>query len=145
MKSLRDPLKKMSKSDPDLRSCIYVSDSPDVVVNKFKKAVTDTVNGVSFEPEARPALANLIAIECGLTGKTPAQVCEETAAMQSGQYKMRLAEVVNEHLRPIREKILYYGDHRDHLESTLDKGAEKARYMAGETMDAVRNLVGFTK
>ena len=64
--------------------------------------------------------------------------------MKSGQYKKVVTEVVNEGLRPIRENISYYESNKDHLEAVMDKGAEKARFLAAETMDAVRRLVGLT-
>ncbi len=145
IRSLRNPTKKMSKSDPDWRSCIYVNDSPDVVAEKCKKAVTDLLDGVTYEPESRPAVSNLISIHRGFTGQTPEEICNELVGLQSGQYKVRLAEVINEHLKPIRDRISYYDSHREHLESILDRGAERAKFLAGETMESVRRLVGFTK
>ena len=133
----------MSKSDPDWRSCVFVNDPPDLVAEKIKKAVTDIHDGVTFNPEERPGLANLIALHCGFSGLTPDEVCRQVGAMQSGQYKKVLTEVVNEGLRPIREKITYYESNKDHLEAVMDKGAEKAKFLAAETMEAVRRQVGW--
>ena len=144
VRSLRDPEKKMSKSDPDWRSCVFVSDTPDVVAEKIKKAVTDLQDGVTFDPVDRPGLANLITLHCGFSGLTPEEVCQQVGGMKSGQYKKVVTEVVNEGLKPIREKISYYESNKDHLEAVLDKGADKARFLAAETMDSVRRLVGLT-
>ena len=144
VKSLRDPAKKMSKSDPDWRSCVFVNDSPDLVAEKIKKAVTDLQDGVTFDPDGRPGLANLITLHCGFSGLAPEEVCQHVSGMKSGQYKKVVTEVVNEGLRPIRENISYYESNKDHLEAVMDKGAEKARFLAAETMDAVRRLVGLT-
>ena len=144
VRSLRDPEKKMSKSDPDWRSCVFVNDTPDVVAKKIKKAVTDLQDGVTFDPVDRPGLANLITLHCGFSGLTPEEVCQQVGGMKSGQYKKVVTEVVNEGLKPIREKISYYESNKDHLEAVLDKGANKARFLAAETMDSVRRLVGLT-
>ena len=134
----------MSKSDPDWRSCVFVNDTPDLVAEKIKKAVTDLQDGVTFDPEGRPGLTNLITLHCGFSGLTPEEVCQQVVGMKSGQYKKVVTEVVNEGLRPIREKISYYEINKDHLEAVMDKGAEKARFVAAETMDTVRRLVGLT-
>lgn len=142
VKSLRDPLKKMSKSDSDWRSCIFVSDSPDVVVEKCKKAVTDFTSNVTFDPDSRPGVSNLVSIHCGFTGQSPEEVCNESRHMTTAQYKLKLAEVINEHLRPIRLEIQRLQENRGELISILDKGAEKAQTIAQETMKQVKALVG---
>ena len=121
---------------------MFVNDPPDLVAEKIKKAVTDTLDGVAFDPEERPGLANLIALHCGFSGLTPKEVCRQVGTMQSGEYKKVLTEVVNEGLRPIRDKISYYESNKDHLEAVMDKGAEKAKFLAAETMEGVRRLVG---
>ena len=134
----------MSKSDPDWRSCVFVNDTSDLVAEKIKKAVTDLQEGVTYDPEGRPGLANLIALHSGFSGLAPEEVCQQVGGMKSGQYKKIVTEVVNEGLKPIRDKISYYENNKDHLEAVMDKGAEKARYLAAETMDTVRRLVGLT-
>lgn len=60
IKSLRDPTKKMSKSDPDKRSCIMITDTPEVIKEKLKKAVTDCTSAVTFDPVGRPGVSNLL-------------------------------------------------------------------------------------
>ena len=134
----------MSKSDPDWRSCVFVNDTSDLVAEKIKKAVTDLQEGVTYDPEGRPGLANLIALHSGFSGLAPEEVCQQVGGMKSGQYKKIVTEVVNEGLKPIRDKISYYENNKDHLEAVMDKGAEKARYLAAETMETVRRLVGLT-
>ena len=103
IKSLRNPANKMSKSDPDWRSCIYLEDEPDVIVEKCKKAITDFTSEVTYDPEGRPGVANLIAIHCGFTGQSPEEVCEEAKGLETAQYKLRLADVIVENLAPDQE------------------------------------------
>ena len=123
---------------------MFVNDTSDLVAEKIKKAVTDLQEGVTYDPEGRPGLANLIALHSGFSGLAPEEVCQQVGGMKSGQYKKIVTEVVNEGLKPIRDKISYYENNKDHLEAVMDKGAEKARYLAAETMDTVRRLVGLT-
>ena len=68
LRSLRNPEKKMSKSDPDTKSCIYLTDSPDVIAGKVKACVTDSIKELSLCPETRPGVANLMVILSELRG-----------------------------------------------------------------------------
>ena len=74
LRSLRNPEKKMSKSDPDTKSCIYLTDSPDVIAGKVKACVTDSTKELTLCPETRPGVANLMVILSELRGTTPEQV-----------------------------------------------------------------------
>lgn len=143
VRSLRDPSKKMSKSDPDQKSCIYLSDTSDEVVSKCKKAVTDSIGRVTFDLDERPGVSNLIAIHAAFTDQTPDDVCEEVAKLDTGKYKKVLAEVINEHLKPVRENMARYEKDPDLVESILTRGAHSAREIAEETMTEVRHRVGF--
>ncbi|OON18262.1 tRNA ligase class I [Opisthorchis viverrini] len=60
--SLRNPTKKMSKSDPSEGGCIYLTDSPDQIRLKVRRAQTDSQFGVSYNAEDRPGIANLLRI-----------------------------------------------------------------------------------
>lgn len=142
IKSLRDPLKKMSKSDPDTRSCIMLTDTPKQVTDKIKKAVTDFTSAVTFHPEERPGVANLITIHSLATGLTPEEICEESSILDTGKYKLRVAEALVEHLNPIRLKIEEYMQHPDYLESVLVEGAEKAGVVADATLTEVKDRIG---
>ncbi|XP_065079430.1 tryptophan--tRNA ligase, mitochondrial isoform X2 [Ochlerotatus camptorhynchus] len=105
LKSLRDPTKKMSKSDPDPKACIMLTDNGKEIVEKIKKSVTDFTSEVTFEPETRPGVANLITIHSLASGKTPQQICQEAKGLNTGQYKQHVADALVEHLNPIRVRI----------------------------------------
>ena len=68
----------MSKSDPDWRSCIYITDPPEDILEKCKKAVTDFTDEVTYEPDARPGVSNMVSIHSNFTGQTPDEVRENT-------------------------------------------------------------------
>lgn len=85
IKSLRDPSKKMSKSDPDPKSCVMITDTPEAIFSKFKKSVTDCTSEVTFDPEARLGVANLITIHSMVSGKSIAQIVEEAKGIDTGK------------------------------------------------------------
>jgi len=143
VKSLVEPMKKMSKSDHDEKSRINIIDTPDIIREKIKKSTTDSIRANQYDPENRPGVSNLIDLyaicadlskevaiaECaGLTGKVP--------------LKELLAESVIEKLKPIREKTLNILNNRDYIDHVLDRGAEQATAIAAKTMDDVKNIVG---
>ncbi|XP_015603926.1 tryptophan--tRNA ligase, mitochondrial isoform X2 [Cephus cinctus] len=142
LKSLRDPTKKMSKSSNDPKSRLELTDEPRVLLNKIKKAVTDFTSTVTFEPETRPGVSNLIAIHSLLSGKSPEEICKEAENVDTGEYKFVVADVVIEKLTPIRERINQLIKEPQYLEKVLSDGAERATSIAVNTWLEVRNKVG---
>uniref|UniRef100_T1JAT1 Tryptophan--tRNA ligase, mitochondrial n=1 Tax=Strigamia maritima TaxID=126957 RepID=T1JAT1_STRMM len=143
LKSLRNPEKKMSKSEPDARSRIELTDSSDEIVEKVKKSVTDMTSKLTFDPQTRPGVSNLIAIHSLFTGLTPDEICEQNSSLDTGQYKFVVAECMCENVAPLRRKIQDYLDSPEYLEEILQKGAEKANRIANSTWNDVRNCIGF--
>ena len=134
----------MSKSDADPKSCIFISDPPELVLEKCKKAITDCTSKVTFEPERRPGVSNLVAIHAALVGRTPDEICDQVSDLDTGKYKLHLAEVINHHLRPIREQLTHYGRNEGEVAEILNEGRQKAESMAEITMKQVRKIVGLT-
>lgn len=85
IKNLRNPHKKMSKSYPDKLSRIEITDSPDDITEKIKKAVTDCTSQVTYEPDIRPGVSNLVGIHSVITGRSPAALCDEVKHLNTGQ------------------------------------------------------------
>ncbi|KAG5681781.1 hypothetical protein PVAND_011189 [Polypedilum vanderplanki] len=137
IKSLRDPTKKMSKSDPDPKSCVMLTDSPDQITSKIKKAVTDFTSAVTFDPQNRQGVANLLTIHSLASNKSIEQICDESQRLDTGQYKFKVAEAIIEHFNPIRLKIDDYLKNPDYLWSILDIGNEKAQEVAEKTMNEI--------
>lgn len=86
VRSLRNPLMKMSKSCSDNRSRIEVTDTSDQIVLKIKKAVTDCTSRVAYDPDNRPGVSNLIAIHSLLTGRSVTDLCDEAKNLDTGMY-----------------------------------------------------------
>ncbi|XP_033312475.1 tryptophan--tRNA ligase, mitochondrial isoform X1 [Bombus bifarius] len=143
IKSLRDPLKKMSKSDQNPKSRLDILDKPEVLATKIKKAVTDCISKVTYEPETRPGVANLVIIHSMLSGKSPNQICSEVEELDTGKYKLVVADLVIEKLTPIREKFSRLIKEPVYLQEILKSGTERATDIASDCWCEVQNKIGF--
>lgn len=85
VRSLREPDKKMSKSHKNPNSRIELTDTPDMILEKVKKAVTDCTSAITYNPEERPGVSNLISIHALVTGKSFQEVCEENSHIDTGK------------------------------------------------------------
>ena len=139
--SLDDPTTKMSKSLPD--GCVNLMDAPEVIMKKFKRAVTDCETAVKFDKENKPGISNLLTIYCAATGKTMAQAEQDFAGQGYGVFKPAVGEAVVELLRPIREESERIMADKAYLESVYRTGAERASYLANKTLSKVYRKVGF--
>lgn len=140
--SLQDPMKKMSKSDENPNSYISIIDSPDEILRKFKKAVTDSEARVCTG-EGRHGINNLIGIYAAVTGKTPEQIAAQFEGQGYGVFKPAVAEAVIEELRPIRESFNDYMKDKKQLEAIFKAGAEKAEAIANRTVGKAMKKIGF--
>lgn len=85
IRSLRNPTKKQSKSDPDPKSRVMLRDPPDVVLLKIKKAVTDCTSAVEYDLENRPGVSNLITIHSLASGLAPEEICKRVKNLDTGK------------------------------------------------------------
>lgn len=85
IKSLHDPTKKMSKSSLDVRGCLNLTDEPSVLVKKIKRALTDFTSEVTYDPENRPGVSNLIHIHSLIIGKSPEVICKEAVGLDTAK------------------------------------------------------------
>ncbi|XP_046903859.1 tryptophan--tRNA ligase, mitochondrial [Hypomesus transpacificus] len=143
VKSLRDPSSKMSKSDPQKMATVSLTDSPDDIAMKIRRAVTDFTSEVTFDPEHRPGVSNLVLLHAGVAGLSVEEVVLQAQGMDTAGYKQLVAEAVIQKLGPIREEILRLRAERGHLELLLRQGARRARELAAPTLQEVRQRVGF--
>lgn len=140
--SLQDPAKKMSKSDPNPRGCVYILDPPETIIKKFKSAVTDSEVQVAYR-EGKDGINNLMTIYSCVTGKSYEEIEAEFAGKGYGDFKMAVGQAVADHLAPIREKYNRLMNDKPYLESCYRAGAEKASRIAGRTLEKVYKKVGF--
>ena len=136
--SLTDGTKKMSKSDPSEQSRIDLTDPPEVITKKIKRAKTDPARGLEFDNPERPECHNLLTLYMLLSNQSREAVAAECEEMGWGQFKPLLAETAVEALRPIQEKYTALMADRSYLESILKHGNEKAGAIATRTLSKVK-------
>lgn len=146
--SLRDPSKKMSKSDPDTFSCIYIPDSPKRIQKCIRRSVTDSLQGpITYDRENRAGVANLLEMAAGVLSTTetevsPKQVLSQISPKDHKELKDGVAEILVEGLRPVREEYERLMADLEYVEKVAKEGSEKARMIAIETMKEVNEAVG---
>ncbi|XP_018104496.1 tryptophan--tRNA ligase, mitochondrial isoform X2 [Xenopus laevis] len=141
--SLRDPSSKMSKSDPQKLATVRLTDSPEEIVLKFRKAVTDFTSEVTYDPERRPGVSSLVAIHSAVTGLGTDIIVQQSRGMDTAQYKLTVADAVIQKLCPIREEMQRLQREQGYLREVLYQGAQRAKEMAAPVYDSVARLVGF--
>ena len=140
--ALQDPSKKMSKSDENQNNTIALMDDPAVIMNKVKRAVTDSENEVRYG-EDKPGISNLLNIYCACTGKTIAEAEKEFSATGYGAFKTAVGEAVVAELEPVQKKIKELEQNKDYLNEVIRNGAERAGNLAAKTLTKVQKKIGF--
>jgi tryptophanyl-tRNA synthetase len=143
--SLTSPENKMSKSDKDPNGCVYLMEKPEVIMKKFKRAVTDSEMNVHFDPVAKPGISNLMQIYSSATGKSYEAIEQEFAGQGYGSFKTAVGESVVELCRPIREEAQRLLADKAYLEGVYHEGADRASYIANKTLRKVYKKVGFVQ
>lgn len=141
IKSLQDPLKKMSKSDPNKRGTLSLLDTPKEIEKKIKSAVTDSDGIVLFDTVNKPGVSNLLTIESALSNVSIPDLVTKYEGLGYGAFKAGVAEAIINHLSPIQEKY-YELLESSVLDEMLDKGAEKANAIASDTLRKMENAMG---
>ncbi|KAK9469605.1 hypothetical protein V1512DRAFT_200625 [Lipomyces arxii] len=141
--SLKMPTKKMSKSDPSGQSRIMISDTADEIRSKINKSVTDNFRTVTYEPESRPGVANLISIAAGLQDTTPEKFAESCTHFDGlRDFKLLVGDVIADKLEPVRTEYERLMAEDAYLKEVLKDGARKANAIATQTLEDVKKAVG---
>ena len=121
---------------------INLSDSPDQIRNKIRKAVTDSNGEVTFDPEKRPGVSNLVSIFCALTGSSQSEVCQQFVGKQTIDLKNSLIEVLINELTPVRQEINRLEREREYVDQVLEEGSGRAKVIAEVNLNEVKEAVG---
>ena len=140
--SLADPTKKMSKSDSNANGFISMLDKPEVILKKFKRAVTDSEMKVEYR-EGKDGINNLMSIYSCITGMTNEQIEAQFSGKGYGDFKVAVAEAVIEELRPIQQKYNELMNDRAYLKQCYTEGAQKARNISHRVLDKAMKKIGF--
>ena len=143
--SLKDGMKKMSKSDPSDLSRINLTDEKDEIYNKIKRAKTDTkpmpmdIKDLVERPEAE----NLLGIYSSLRNQKLENSINDFKGKQFSEFKEKLSEALIEKIEPISKEIKKLLNDEKYLDEILLKGSEKADKIASKKIKEIKELVGF--
>ena len=143
--SLQDPTKKMSKSDDNRNNVIALLEEPKSIVNKIKKAVTDSQEppSIVFDIENKPGVANLMGLLSVATGQSFADIEAQYQGKMYGHLKVDTADAVVAMLAPVQARYKEYRSDMAYLETVMREGANKASARAAKTLANVYQAVGF--
>ena len=139
--SLADPTKKMSKSDENQNSVVYVLDDKDTIIRKFKRAITDSDTRIIYS-EDKPGIMNLMDIYGAATGKTNEEIEREFDGKGYGDFKLAVGETVADVLAPIKERFEQLSKDKAYVDSVIKNNTEKASYFAEKTLRKGQKKVG---
>ena len=141
--SLAEPTQKMSKSDENENAVVRILDTPDAIMRKFKRAVTDSESEVRFDPENKPGVSNLLTIYSCFSGKSIEEAEREFDGRGYGDFKAAVGQVCCEKLIPVQAEYNRILADKAYLEEVMKKGADEASYYARKTLSKVRRKLGF--
>ena len=144
--SLTEPTKKMSKSDPKPKSRILITDSREEIHAKLKTALTDSIEGVSYDRETRPGVTNLVDLMYHFDeslAASPEDLANDFNSLSMRALKEKVADTVDLGINDTREcyQELMSGDQKE-LIGHAEEGAQRAEKIAESTMERVRNAMG---
>ena len=143
--SLKDGTKKMSKSDPSDLSRINLTDTKDQIVNKIKKAKTDTERLPDDDRNLsqRPEVENLLGIYSSLSNQRLKNSINEFSGKNSSEFKEKLVDLVVEKISPISIEINKLQKDNNHIDTVLKEGGKRANVIASKKVEEMKKIVGF--
>lgn len=144
IKDLKDPTKKMSKSEENPQGVISMFDEPDAIVKKIMKATTDSENKVAFDEENKPGISNLLNIASIVTGRTVEEIADEFKDKGYGEFKKYVARETATHISLIQARYNQLINSEE-IEQILNSGIERSRNLASEKYDLMKVRMGITR
>jgi tryptophanyl-tRNA synthetase len=142
--SLQDPTRKMSKSDPNPKGTVYLTDEPNVIMKKFKSAVTDSEMSVHYA-EGKDGINNLMTIYSAITGDSIETIEHDFSGKGYGDFKKAVGEAVVAELEPVQKKYNDYMKDKAYLQQCWTNGADHASYLANRTLTKAMKKIGFVQ
>ncbi len=137
--SLQDPGKKMSKTGDE---AIALTDSPQAIRGKIKKAVTDSDHDVRYDPDAKPAISNLMTIYHCFSGISLTEIEKQYEKKGYAEFKSDLAEMVIHGLQSFRGRRNEILRDAAYIERVLTQGKKRAQRIAQTTLKEVKEKLG---
>ena len=135
----------MSKSDPSDLSRINLTDTKDEIINKIKKAKTDSFSIPNEENKLkdRPEAENLLGIYSSILNQTLDKTLDEFSGKNFSDLKKDLAEILINKISPISDEIKKLINDQEYLDKILTHGASKAEEIAGKKINEMKKIIGF--
>ncbi|KAJ6782898.1 hypothetical protein PWT90_04887 [Aphanocladium album] len=142
--SLTEPTSKMSKSHPQERSRILLTDNAETIHAKISSALTDSIPGISYDVETRPGISNLLDIFSifNQEGKSAIQLATDFSGASPRDLKAAVSEAVIQGMDGIAQRYDRLLEDPSYLDQVAAEGGKKARQSADETMHLVREAMG---
>ncbi len=141
--SLDDPGNKMSKSDANDKSRINLLDTPALIREKLKAAVTDSGKEIAYAPGRKPAISNLLVIFSEFSARPIGDIEKTYRSKGYAEFKSDLAEAVVEGLAPFQNKLRELNKNKSSVLKILHDGSRKAATVAAKTLADVKSKIGF--
>lgn len=138
---LDDPESKMSKSNPASNHAVFVLDTPEEIMRKFKKATTDSLTSIEFDPE-RKAIYNLLSIYEIFSNKSREAITQEFDGKGYGVLKTTIAECVISSLAPIQAEYVKLRADENYLKNVLAEGKDNVEPIAKATYERAKKFIG---
>ena len=140
---LLDPSKKMSKSAENANGAVFMSDDRDTIIRKFRRAVTDSMAEIKYDPSNKPGVSNLLSIYSVFSGMDIADCERQFEGCGYGDFKLAVGELVADKLAPIQAEQAKLLADKQYLNDVLKSGAERAAHRAAKTLAKVYKKIGF--
>ena len=140
--SLRDPSQKMSKSAPDTNSRILLTDPHSTISQKVRRATTDSLPEITYDPINRPGVSNLLTIYAACTEESVEEVARRFEGKVHSDLKKGLEEVLEAKVGPIRKEFERMREEKEWLRSVAEDGRREAQTRGAKVMTEVREALG---
>ncbi len=144
IKDLKDPTKKMSKTEENPQGVISLFDSSDKIIKKIMKATTDSDNVIKYDVDNKPGISNLLNIATSLSGIPIEKIEKDFEGTGYGEFKKYVADLTASHIAMIQEKYNQLIN-SDVLEKILNDGIEKSRQLAKEKYQVMKEKMGVVR
>lgn len=141
--SLDSPAKKMSKTSP--AGCLFLDDSPEVIKDKVKRAVTDSESVIRYDAQAKPAISNLLRIYAALGDDLIPDLEKKFQNMNYSEFKLGLANLISDYFEPFRLRKKALLKKPALIKSALKSGNAKAGKIAEKKLLAVKKRIGLAE
>lgn len=140
--SLQDPTRKMSKSDPNPKGTVYLLDEPNVIMKKFKSAVTDSEMSVRYA-EGKDGINNLMTIYSAVTGDSFETIERDFDGRGYGDFKKAVGEAVVSELEGVQKRYAEFMKDKAYMQECWTNGADIASRVANRTLNKAMKKIGF--